>query len=185
MEFRELSRHEIADIYGTHMQIDFPPAELKPLELLLRRYDDGIYFARGLFSEDGRLLSYALFFRAEGYVLLDYFAVDAQLRGGGIGSRTLVYIGEMPELREAALLLEAEDPDFAAGEADIEKRRHRLSFYARAGVVDTGLRSRVFGVDYRVLSPSGVSAEGARSGMAALYHALLSDEVYDANIFLK
>jgi GNAT superfamily N-acetyltransferase len=184
MEFRELSRHEIADIYGTHMQIDFPPAELKPLELLLRRYDDGIYFARGLFNE-GQLLSYALFFRAEGYVLLDYFAVDAQLRGSGIGSRALTFIGEMPELRNAALLLEAEDPDFSADEADREKRLRRLNFYARGGVADTGLRSRVFGVDYRVLSPSGVSADKARLGMAALYHTLLPDEVYDANIFLK
>ena len=46
---KELDRCEMAGIYRTRMQEDFPPAERKPWERIEQMIEDGVYFACGLY----------------------------------------------------------------------------------------------------------------------------------------
>ena len=91
----------------------------------------------------------------------------------------------MPELSARKLLLEVEDPDFSADSADNDIRVRRISFYLHGGIADTGARSRVFGVDYRLLCPQPISKEDALRGIGELYKSLLPAPIFEKNVVLK
>ncbi|MCI5996384.1 MAG: GNAT family N-acetyltransferase [Blautia sp.] len=149
---RELDRCEMAGIYRTQMQEDFPPAERKPWERIEQMIEDGVYFACGLY-EDETLMAYAFCVETKGgYVLLDYYAVAEQARGKGIGSRFLELFREkLSERGCRALLLEVENPAFAGTEEEHRNQERRIRFYEKNGITLTKHRSRLFGVEYRIM----------------------------------
>lgn len=79
------------------------------------------------------------------------------------------------------LVIEVEDDELASiDEQTRMTRRRRISFYKNAGCLMTETRSRVFGVDYRImvlpLSEEGVPERMAER-ISALYGSMYSDEI--------
>ena len=78
---RKLNESALRGIYDAYMHEAFPPAELKPLAVMLRLMERGRYLCYGYYR-NGRLAAYAFFYRHDSRVLLlDYFAVTPELRG--------------------------------------------------------------------------------------------------------
>lgn len=151
---RELNRDQLAELYETNLKEDFTPEELKPIMAIEYLMEEGNYFAYGMYEEE-KLMAYAFFASApeREYVLLDYYAVTADARGKGIGTR---FMKEWQEaLRECgckAVLAEVEAPDVIENENERHNSERRMEFYRRNGLRDTEIRTWLFRVKYRILS---------------------------------
>ena len=153
-DVRRLTMEEAEKVYMEQMQDDFPEDELKPWPVIRRSMERGGYACYGRFSEQG-LDAYAYFvmLNEEGkhLALLDFLAVQKQERDQGIGSTFLRELAAACLTDQDLVILEAEDPEYAATEAERETRVRRLHFYDRSGMVDTGVRYRTYGVPFVIL----------------------------------
>lgn len=174
MQLKKLRFFQTVKIYRTYVRRDFPPAEIKPLFLVLLFLARGIYPAYGLYEED-KMRAYAMLFRPRGeadFVLLDHLAVLSQKRGKGYGSALL------KELRQTCgdtgILAEVEDPDYAPSEERRTEMRRRISFYTRAGYRQTAVRTLLFGVRYRILVQGKEAARDAEieQALRAVYRVM-------------
>ncbi len=185
-EFRLLTRAELTELYKTHMERDFPEAELKSLPRLLGLMDRGGYEPYGLF-QDGELAAYALYWRVgeEPYVMLDYFAVVPEGRNKGTGSALLREMLERFCQNGGGVFGEVEIPDTGDEEVDALRRR-RLGFYARAGLRQAGFRTKIFGVPFLVLRYGPEISDEALMGIArALYWDGVGDPaLYEKNVLI-
>ena len=158
---RELNRDEVVALYKTNLKEDFTPEELKPIMAMEYLMEEGNYFAYGMYEEE-KLMAYAFFASApeREYVLLDYYAVTADSRGRGIGTK---FMREWQEaLRECgckAVLAEVEAPDVIEDERERHNSQRRMEFYHRNGLRDTAIRTWLFRVKYRILSLDLASPE--------------------------
>ena len=190
MELLTLNESEIEQVYVSRMTLDFPADELKPLETIFRALRCGQYRCIGL-SDGSRLLGYAYFIilrhETRMNLLLDYFAVDAGLRGRGIGT---AFLQKLPDTFPEAdtVMIEVERPDAAETDADRGLRSRRKAFYLRGGCRETGLKARIFGVPYDILQYP-LSAEPdldtLRSYYDACYRQILTKQLYLANIEIE
>ena len=184
--FRLLSAGELTEVFREHMVRDFPEAELKPLDRLLKLMKGGLYEPYGLF-EGGELIAYALYWRTEGdrYVMLDYFAVLPQYRNGGRGSELLREMLERFCKDGGGVFGEVEIPE-TGDEAVDALRRRRLGFYDRAGMRQMGFRTKVFGVPYIVIAYGPeISDVELMETDRKLYRSAFPDKaVYEKNIFI-
>ena len=187
MELQILSESEIEQVYMSHMKQDFPPEELKPLDTIYRALRRGQYRCIGLMDGE-KLLGYAFFIillhENRVSLLLDYFAVAAELRGCGIGT---AFLQRLPELFPDAdtVLIEVEQPDAAETDAEREHRSRRKAFYLRGGCIETGLKACIFGVPYDILQyPLAAAPDRAavRTRYDACYRQILTEQLYLANI---
>ena len=184
MEFRLLSEEEILNILKGDIHIDFRPSEIKSADLIKRRIAEGRYFARGLF-ENNTLLAYAYFVTTRKYMLLDYFAVNAAVRGKGFGSLVLEKMEIMSESRSRKLFLEVEDPDFAENELDRITRIRRIAFYSRNNIEYLGVKTHVLTDDYLLLGSSALPPEKVASAIDEIYRAVFLPEFVRSNISIK
>jgi len=182
-ELREIpDAAEVGYIYRTLLQRDFPREECKPLAVILDALQRGEYVCFGLYAE--KLLAYAFFARVsrEGGsdYLLDYFAVDRERRGEGVGSAFLRRLtGKFGP--GDCVLLEAEDPEAAEDPEERARRERRLQFYRANGCAEADVRATVFGVPYAVLQlPAGALRPTAevREIYTALYRRILSEHFF-------
>jgi len=114
-------------------------------------YDQGRYV--GVVLEDKKqIIAYATFIcdRARSNVFLDYYAVDKNQRGSGIGSRFLKLLREYWK-DKSGIILECEMPESAKTENEKMTRKRRIDFYLRGGAEITPVHWRLFGVDYNIL----------------------------------
>lgn len=169
------SAEQARSIYDHEMQRDFPAAEIKPWEVGEALFQKGCYEFLTAY-DDARFVGYAwVYAPKQGAVLLDYFAVLPPFRGTGMGSQILRALMARYEI----LILESEHPDTAP---DPEIAQRRLAFYARNGMMNTGLRVLLFGVDFSILSSKPIDA---RQEMDAIYRGLLGEELREkAVVFL-
>ncbi len=151
-EIHRLDRAALAALYETRMPMDFPRKEIKPLSLLLRRYDAGKSMVLGMSGADGPDV-YAVFQLppSGGIWLLDYFAVRKELRHRGLGSRFFRELwAELPCAE--ALILEIERIDRSIDAVQKQYRYKRKRFYLKNGVQETGVFSRDSGgTEYEIL----------------------------------
>jgi hypothetical protein len=131
------------------MIIDFPKDELKPLDILYRAMDNGIYEPLGLF-DDTRIIGYTFLVKHDRDYLVDYLAVYPQQRNLGSGGIMVRMLSDY--LKDAEnLIAEIENPEYAENEDDEILQTRRFDFYKRNGCSDTGLRVRCFGVPFMIL----------------------------------
>lgn len=142
--------NEVEQIYREHITVDFPVTERPPLPFfvkMIKSSTSSIY----IYEKDGKEAAYAVFSEADGYVLLNFFAVYGNQRGNGIGSELL---GEFRKLYadKKGILLEVEHTAYAADEADEVIRRKRIAFYERCGYVClNNFDLLLFGEHYHVM----------------------------------
>lgn len=175
---RQLTFVQAREIYETHAQKDFPPEEIKPISVIEETWKRGNYHAYG-FYEGTELCAYAFLVAdvEKRMLLLDYFAVAGTRRGQGLGSRALALLRENCA-EWNALVIEVEDDELP----DINKetrimRERRISFYTAAGCLMSATRTRVWGVDYRIMvmplmdrHASGCMEENLYAIYKNLYH---------------
>ena len=148
MKLHLLNKEELAALYENEMTTDFPKAELKPLQAMLRLMDLGRYDPL-LVTEGGQPLGYALVWLPEGRegALLEYFGVLRGKRNGGLGSRILALLAD----RYGQLFGEAEAPGPDASPQENDLRRRRIAFYQRNGFRVLDYECALFGVRFHCL----------------------------------
>lgn len=173
LQVRELTYAQAAAIYKNYLKKDFPPEEVKPLLVIRQAWSKKRYYAYGFYEEresgngaEEVLCVYA-FFLADNknrVLLLDYFAVCEPLRGLGYGSRALALLRkEFTGWNE--VIIEVEDDELPGLEEEIRKtRQRRIAFYTGAGCQMTTTRSRLWGVDYRIMVMSVQSSGTTEQG---------------------
>lgn len=157
MIIRLLDKEEVVQIYQNKMPGDFAKGEIKPLERILELSERNQYFCYGIFETgtEEKMISYCFLVTSaeKDAVLLDYFAVTADVRGMGYGSRCLALLKEeIGKKKMGTLILEVENPRYGADEADRELRRRRIAFYIRNGMSLTPLRIFLYQVEYLVMT---------------------------------
>lgn len=152
MELKILDLPALREIYAPCLQRDFPPDELMPLDWMEELTQAGRQFTLGFYRE-GELAAYAVFIQnAQGSALLNYYAVQPQLRGQGVGTECLGMLRQAADRMDARwILFEVETPEEAGSPQEAETRRRRVDFYLRGGARPTGVHSLLFGVHYRIM----------------------------------
>lgn len=175
MNIRELTFDEIKQIYNERILSDFPRAEIKPFSVIKRLYKKNLYFCFGLF-EEGVLRAYAFLVKSKSgsAVMIDYFAVISGNRGAGYGSQF------MPLLKQqlsgfSSIIIEVESRRSAKDATELEIRERRISFYVRNGYLRSRVMSRLFGVDYEIMTlpiDETLGDESVYAELNALYDTL-------------
>lgn len=150
MEIKRMTNfRQIAEIYGTRMQQDFPANEIKPLISIERAMERGIYECYGLFNRDTNL-GYAFFVNVDSCYLLDYFAVTQTYRNKGYGS---VFMNRLSRTLAdvECIICEVDDPEMAEDAKERKICERRQQFYLRNGFRETNVTSRVFGANFQIL----------------------------------
>lgn len=151
LNIRELTREEIDAIHVEDFTRDFPPAERKPWEMIMKMQEAGNYICLGLF-EDDQLRGYAYLAKNPGgkRLMLDYFAILETYRSGGYGGKFLgllrKFLGEYE-----GLILEVESLSHATNDEEYQQRKRRFDFYFANGLEETRIQSSIKKVVYRVL----------------------------------
>ena len=149
LRLEKLNKTQVENIYNERMIIDFPKDELKPLDILYRAIDKGIYEPLGLFDDTG-IIGYTFLVKHDRDYLVDYLAVYPQQRNLGSGGIMVRMLSDY--LKDAEnLIAEIENPEYAENEDDKILQTRRFDFYKRNGCSDTGLRVRCFGVPFMIL----------------------------------
>lgn len=153
MKIIELSKNQIIKIYNERMVVDFSSDELRPLKMIIEPYEKGIYTGYGLIDDTNDaddILGYAFFVKNGRHYLFDYFAITDNKRGTGLGSTFLGLLRK--EFNDSdSVIGEVEDPDCTDVPKEKEHMARRLRFYLANGYIDTGVRVKLFCVDYIVL----------------------------------
>ena len=187
-EFRveRLTVEQVRELYVRRLKRDFPPDELRPLSRIEQALARGEYMCYGAL-EGGAILAYAFFVLLGKRALFDYYAVDEPLRDRGLGSRFLQALIGGPLAGMDRVLLEVDDPDSAENREEAGLRRRRLDFYLRNGLLETGVKATVYGVDFRLLSlPVGVAPtpEETRRLYGQLYRVILPPGLYESKVVI-
>ena len=180
---RCLSLPEVRNIYATRMAGDFPPEEIKPLSAIEALIERGQYVCYG-FPEDDTL-AYAFFVKLGRWALLDYYAVQQDRRGEGLGSRCLGALIAGPLRSFDCVLAEVDDPDFVGDAEERVHRERRIRFYLRNGLRETGVRASAFGAKFRILAlPVGERRDDStiRQIYSDLYRSFLPDWMYKSQV---
>ncbi len=175
-----LNTEEIKSIYNKYMVKDFPPDELKPLSSMMNMLSRGIYACYGLYDNEN-LLAYAYLTVLDDFVLVDYLAVISRHRGSGIGTKLLSELKKI--LREKTVIIECENPDFATDDTDKITKLRRIEFYKRSGYVLSGITSRLFDVEYVILTYP--ECNNADFGYEQLYFEMLGQKVCSKKLIIK
>ena len=112
MNWQLIDNNEMERIHVREMHRDFPPGELKGVDVMERLRADGCYWPYACYDEAGRLLAYAFLcgLPGEPNVLLDYYAVLPAVRCRGLGAELLARLRGVCAGRWQGILIEAEDP---------------------------------------------------------------------------
>ncbi len=176
MKLKELDDAEVRQVYRTHLTQDFPAAERKPLRAIRSLRRRGLYDCYAM-TQGETVLSYAFFCQRGDWCLLDYFAVCAPFRGKGTGTRMMEALRFL--LPHMGILAEVEDPGQAATPGEKHTRLRRIAFYERLGFLMTGIRVRLFSVDYRIMAwrteYSSPSDGELYDVLAGLYQAMMGE----------
>lgn len=185
MELKILDLPALRDIYIPCLKRDFPPDELMPLNYMEELTQEGMQFTLG-FYRDEELAAYAVFIQnGRGSALLNYYAVQPQLRGQGVGTECLGMLRQAADRMGVRwIVFEVEAPEEAESSQEAETRRRRVDFYLRGGARPTGVHSLLFGVHYRImLLPAASLGEApalpedgqVHRELEALYRAIISE----------
>ena len=164
----------------------FPKEERKPyttiMQLVLRRCYEGY----GLF-EGEQMQAYALVMKNKEDMLLDYFAVQEQLRGQGIGTEFLNRVCDLFLKRGQTVFaeIEMESADDTADRA--AEKAARCKFYTDNGWQVTKASLTLFEVDYKIIVRDSVpcSDQNAKERVDAFYRSSIIAPVYKKKVFWR
>lgn len=183
MKLIELATEEVKQIYKKRLIYDFISDEQKPLDVILKAIDEGIYKCLGLRDED-ELIGYVFLVKNDKDYLIDYFAIYPEKRNLGIGGKALKLLAEY-FVDADIVLLEIEDPDKTDDMEEKELQARRRAFYLRNDCMDTGIRAICFQVPFQILVLGQHKSEDLgklKELYKSFYRMVLPKEVFDENI---
>ena len=143
----------------------FPPEERIPIWLLnILSKKRNVNFNAWYDNKELCGITYTI--ESEKMIFLLYFAVNAQLRSKGYGSRIIEEIKKIAGKREIILNVEKPDED-AENNA---QRVQRIAFYERNGFYQSGFDLCIEGTDYPVFSTNVVSDKKEFGNIIKKYH---------------
>ena len=178
-----LDRDGRRQVYRDWMTRQFPKDELKSLSAIETTVRKGLYEAWGMWDGE-ELVAYAMLgYRNRGsLVLLDYYGVRPELRHSGYGGAFLKRLREVYAGWEA-IVIESETPESIEDPEERETAVRRLGFYSRNGCTDSGLKVRLFGVEFNILvlpqTESFGDATLLRRRYEEIYRGFLSNTFFD------
>lgn len=182
-----LSSDQINKIYKERTVFDFPPNELKPLDMLHKLVSEGRYECYGVI-ENEEIIGYSFLNRLGGKedYLIDYLATIPSVRNCGLGAKILKLLAQ--KLAGADnVILEVENPEFAINDEDRKLQTRRLNFYLRNGFRDTNVRAECFSVPFIILELENGAVKSEKE-IAEIYRqhykAMLPKGLFDANVFV-
>lgn len=183
MTLETLDKNQITDIYNKRMKIDFPPSELKPLDMIFNAMDKGMYECYGLTDND-EILGYVYVIKLGKDYLIDYIATYPKKRNAGLGGILISLLKE--KLSDAESIIgEVEDPDFAEDDESRALQTRRIGFYMRNGFRKTNLRACCFGAHFIIIE-TGEGMVHTEDELRELYKkhykAILPKKLYDKHV---
>lgn len=149
MNLKQLSNEDIEHVYNTHMKVDFPPEELKPVDVIQNLIKQKIYICYGLYMNE-ELLAYAFLATSKLHLLIDYYSVCVEYRNKGIGSKFLTILKEHCK-NYNGIIVEVENVECASNETEKIARKRRIDFYRKNGMKMTNISCTLFNVDYSIM----------------------------------
>lgn len=147
MRLKRMTKQEKSQVKILYQQA-FPKEERRPFSLLLWECKKRVMEILCV-EEKGEFVGILISSFSKDLVLIEYFAINPNQRGGGIGSKVLQLVKKRYQGRR--IMLEIETPD---GE---EIKARREEFYKRNGFQDIGVPILFCGVNMKVLSLDGIS----------------------------
>lgn len=138
------------------------------------------------FYRAGELAAYGVFIKnGREAALLNYYAVQPQLRGQGVGTACLGLLRRAADQMAAHwIIFEVEAPEDGSTPEETETRNRRVAFYRRGGALATGVDSVLFGVHYHIMllpaaslgpEPPPPEDRAVRAALEDLYRAAITD----------
>ncbi|WP_051207764.1 GNAT family N-acetyltransferase [Butyrivibrio sp. AE3006] len=183
MKLVELNASDVERIYTERLIFDFPRDEQKPLDVILKAMDKGIYECLGLWYED-EVIGYAFLVKKDKDYLIDYLAISPKKRNQGIGGKALQLLSEYFADVDT-VILEIEDPDRTDDAAEKELQLRRRAFYLRNNCKDTGVRAFCFQVPFQILvlgQNKTEDLEKLKELYQSFYRMVLPKEIFDENM---
>ena len=109
---------------------DSPETERKPFEMILELEKQGKSDVFSIDNENNQFLGLAITLYDDNVIILDYFAINPEYRGKGIGGKAIDILKN--KFKDKKFLLEIETTDIIS--ADIKNRIRRKNFYLRHGL---------------------------------------------------
>ncbi len=121
MQILEIKNNDFEEIYSL-VRTTFPKEECYPYDYHYKALMRPSFFGRKLVL-DNKIKAFVTGFQQKNYLFLDYFAVDKNLRGQGIGGK---FLKKVIESVQCPVILEVELPE-------TEMAKRRIVFYERLG----------------------------------------------------
>lgn len=134
-------------IYDLYMRA-FPADERKPFSVIEECQRRGCCDILSIQKENEKFAGLAITLRHKEIVLLDYFAVEEQFRGEGIGSESLRALQD--KFCDSAFILEIESTRNLSDQSDMRFRRK--NFYLRNGMQMMDYVVMLFGVEMEMMT---------------------------------
>lgn len=183
-EIKTFDWEAIENLYNTYMQEDFPKSELRPINKIKEAYDDERNRTFALYEEGkDELMGYAIYEKPlQGDIwLMDYYAINKNGRGQGIGTMFLDLIKNTFTEAKAAIG-EIERIDKASNDEEREIRTRRKQFYLRNGFCETGVYTIADdNMDYEILCfpiKHEVVGREAAEAIKHIYDAFFNEDEY-------
>lgn len=146
MEFLTNDRKYLKELKALYKEA-FPKEERKPFVFIEKLQKEGKCVIHSA-VEGGKFAGLAIILQDEEFALLDYLAVNPEIRGSGIGSKMLdelkkIYGDKCLFLERETVLKNCDNP---------EQRNRRRHFYLKNGFSDSGIFINVYTVDMTLMT---------------------------------
>ncbi|MGN0513141.1 MAG: GNAT family N-acetyltransferase [Lachnospiraceae bacterium] len=156
----------------------FPKSEKKPFAMMQKMCCEGRMEMFAIVQDECNFAGLAIFAYYEDLVLLDYFAIESEMRGKGLGSEILSAMKEKFADRRFFLEIESVFEECP----DIENRKRRRKFYMTNDMKSQGYLVSLFGVEMEILSAGG---EIKYEEYEALYRSIVPEELLKKIKFIR
>lgn len=145
LEIRKIKPGNKKAFKKLYMQ-SFPDSERKPY-ILMKYWEFQGKMELFEISENNKFCGIFITVICNDLVLIDYLAVKPELRGKGIGSKTLMLAREIYKGKSLFLEIESTKKPYP----DMESRLKRKRFYLKNGLISSDFSVNLFGVEMEIL----------------------------------
>ncbi len=163
------NQNRLNNIHDLYIEA-FPAAERKSFDLLLKTRDKGHAEILSIENDHNDFLGLAITAQHNDLVLLDYFAISANQRCSGIGSKVFQLLKQ--RYADKRFFLEIERTDIVAD--NLQQRQKRKAFYLKNGMQNVPFLVDLLGVEMEILSHN---CELNFEDYFGLYHCLFGEHI--------
>ena len=140
-------KHDLDKIQELYLTA-FPANERKPFSLILQKCSESSMEILKIEDESNNFVGLVIMILYKNLAILDYFAIDENMRNLGYGSHVLSLLNK--RYSDKCMILEIEDPDVSSD--NTAERIRRKGFYLRNDMTLMPFRVNLFGVEMLILT---------------------------------